>query len=246
MRALFKGLSTPLVTLAGLNAILFGTYSWCVKTLQPGGERVNMRTSVISSIITAVVQIPLTTTIELVKLRMQTQGIGTKYYSRFSSKIQLGSNLMGPLNTVHNIIHTEGPSKLFRGIVVTFYRDCIGYVAYFTVYEYLCQYFAGHESLGTLRTDQLAVAGGIAGITTWTSCFPLDVVKSRIQVDGVQGPRQYNGMIDCFKKSYYADGWRVFFRGLGTTLVRAFPVNAATFSVVTLLLQYFGNEEAVL
>lgn len=68
----------------------------------------------------------------------------------------------------------------------------------------------------------------VTGFISWATVVPIDVVKSRIQADNRTNPK-YKGMIDCFLKSYKADGMTVFFRGLTVTLVRALPVNAATF-----------------
>lgn len=42
------------------------------------------------------------------------------------------------------------------------------------------------------------------------------------------------GWVDCVQRSYTADGAAVFFRGLGTTLCRAFLVNGAIFSAYEL------------
>jgi len=68
--------------------------------------------------------------------------------------------------------------------------------------------------------------------------YPIDVVKSRIQVDGMMGETKYCGMIDCFQKCYHEDrDIRVFFRGFNSTMLRAFPVNAATLTTVALVLR---------
>lgn len=58
--------------------------------------------------------------------------------------------------------------------------------------------------------------------------MPLDLVKSRMQSDDPFRP-QYRGMLDCFRKSYKMDGWRVFAKGFNVVMLRAFPVNGAVF-----------------
>jgi solute carrier family 25 carnitine/acylcarnitine transporter 20/29 len=80
----------------------------------------------------------------------------------------------------------------------------------------------------------LLVAGGTAGVFSWITSYPFDVVKTRIQslpLKGQPGFDKYSGFWDCAKKSYREEGWRVFFRGLNSCLIRAFPVNAVTFFV---------------
>ena len=43
------------------------------------------------------------------------------------------------------------------------------------------------------------LAGGLGGTAFWLACYPLDVVKSKIQIDSFTRP-QYKGMVDCAKK----------------------------------------------
>lgn len=55
------------------------------------------------------------------------------------------------------------------------------------------------------------------------------MLKTRIQSE----PTRYRGVIDCARQCYREEGWRIFFRGLNATIVRAFPSNAATFVAYT-------------
>ncbi|KAM0131462.1 hypothetical protein ACHAP3_006823 [Botrytis cinerea] len=43
---------------------------------------------------------------------------------------------------------------------------------------------------------------------------------------------KYNGMRDCFAKTWRAEGARGFWKGIFPTLLRAMPVSAGTFAVV--------------
>jgi solute carrier family 25 carnitine/acylcarnitine transporter 20/29 len=242
VRALYKGLTMPVVSMAGLNAVLFGTYSKCIQYIEPNGGA-NIKSMFIATIVASIAQSPLSSSIDLFKLRLQVENIGGYYHSRFSSH-KANNVIRGPIQLIHKILQTEGLKGIFKGLQTTIVRDCIGFCGYFMPYEYMCRYMAGdHRSVNDLSSFHFAVAGGIAGVLTWSICYPVDVVKSRIQVDGVVGPPQYNGMIDCFKKSYRSEGWKVFCRGLGVTAFRAFPANAVTFSVVTLLLKLMREQD---
>jgi solute carrier family 25 carnitine/acylcarnitine transporter 20/29 len=88
-----------------------------------------------------------------------------------------------------------------------------------------------------LRPDDLSpvgqlVAGGLGGIAAWGISYPIDVIKSRMQTYP-----EYKGILDCAVKSYRAEGHRVFFAGLGTTVIRSFPVNAVIFLVYEVLIK---------
>ena len=87
------------------------------------------------------------------------------------------------------------------------------------------------KEIGTLG---MLMAGGSAGVFSWLVTFPTDVVKTRLQSD-VEG--KYNGALDCVRKTWKAEGMPAFWRGLGSTVLRAFPINAATFTVVTWIMR---------
>ncbi|KAI5060378.1 hypothetical protein GOP47_0024798 [Adiantum capillus-veneris] len=89
----------------------------------------------------------------------------------------------------------------------------------------------------------MLTAGGIAGVASWVSCYPLDVVKSRLQAQGVPGiPIKYKGIVDCFRKSVQEEGFRVLWRGLGTAVARAYIVNGAIFTVYEASLRSMPKE----
>lgn len=51
-------------------------------------------------------------------------------------------------------------------------------------------------------------AGAIAGVTELLCLYPLDVVKTRMQLQGRAdvGAERYNGMVDAFKKIIKSEG----------------------------------------
>lgn len=82
------------------------------------------------------------------------------------------------------------------------------------------------------------IAGGTAGIASWTVCFPMDVIKSRCQSDV---NNQYNGALDCYRKTVASEGYQALFRGLNSCLLRAFPVNATVLLVVQFIYKFRSN-----
>ena len=236
---------SPLATQGAINALLFGMYGTSMRMLQPEGGPAQLLPCCIAGVLASMIQIPLVTVSELVKLRMQVQGIGEYYTSKiFLTNPDTSKTLRGPWETMHDIYRKEGLRGLGRGMKITFIRDPIGNVSYFVTYEFLCQYLAGEDTLNALPPHWLAMAGGVAGTASWCSCYPLDVVKSRLQTDGVSGSFKYRGITDCFVKSYRTSGVSVFFTGLGVTVFRSFPVNAAIFCTITQILRAFRGENS--
>lgn len=67
-------------------------------------------------------------------------------------------------------------------------------------------------------------AGASAGVIGWLSIYPLDVLRSRINADGIGGGGRYSGVIDCAQKTWREGGTRAFFKGLTFSMIRAAPV----------------------
>ena len=78
---------------------------------------------------------------------------------------------------------------------------------------------------------KVAGYGGLAGEGLWLASYPFDVVKSKMQSDGFGEGRRYRNMRDAFGQTWRREGWRGFWKGIGTTMVRAMPVSAGTFAV---------------
>lgn len=72
------------------------------------------------------------------------------------------------------------------------------------------------------------VNGGIAGIIGVSCVFPLDLVKTRLQNQqiGPNGERLYSSMLDCFKKTYKAEGYFGMYRGSGVNILLITPEKA--------------------
>ena len=81
----------------------------------------------------------------------------------------------------------------------------------------------------------------------WLSCYPIDVVKNRIQAAPDTIPPQYASTSDAFRKIYRTEGVRGFFVGFTPCALRAVPANAAAFTafetIMQLLPERLGGEE---
>merc|ERR1712038_1053910 len=72
------------------------------------------------------------------------------------------------------------------------------------------------------------INGGIAGIIGVTCVFPLDLVKTRLQNQrvGPNGEKMYSSMLDCFKKTYKAEGYFGMYRGSAVNILLITPEKA--------------------
>ncbi|KAL4798572.1 mitochondrial carrier protein-domain-containing protein [Aspergillus venezuelensis] len=97
----------------------------------------------------------------------------------------------------------------------------------------------GYEDAAGGLPWNVLLCGGIAGVVTWASVFPLDVVKTRLQANTIeahaetrpllqaQSNRQGMTSLRLAREMYRTEGLKAFYRGLGVCSLRAFIVNAA-------------------
>ncbi|XP_069064426.1 mitochondrial basic amino acids transporter isoform X1 [Pleurodeles waltl] len=229
---LYKGIGSPMMGLTFINALVFGVQGNAIRLLENDTPLNQFLAGSAAGAMQCVICCPM----ELAKTRMQLQGTG-----EYKSKSKNYKNSLDCLVKIHR---KEGLRGVNRGMVTTFLRETPSFGFYFLTYDCLTRYLSC-EPNDIYIIPKLLLAGGMSGIVSWLSTYPIDVIKSRLQADGVGGVNNYNGILDCIKKSYEVEGWRVFTRGLTSTLLRAFPVNAATFATVTLFLMYVRAGENI-
>lgn len=229
VRGLYRGMSSPMIGVSAINAIVFGVYGNVQRvSSNPDSYMSHFLAGSIAGFAQSIICSPM----ELAKTRLQVQMdmIGAKKFS-------------GPTQCLSYIYQCEGMRGIFRGLGATALRDVPGFSLYFVSYEYLMRLKRDPGIAYTL------FSGGTAGAFSWVLTIPIDVVKSRLQTDGMTGDcRKYTGMIDCFQKSYASEGTAFLTRGLSSTLLRAFPMNAVCFLVVSMTIKHWNkhNEEKTL
>ncbi|RKP10217.1 mitochondrial carrier domain-containing protein [Thamnocephalis sphaerospora] len=226
VRGLFKGVYSPLMGIGICNATLFSTNENFRRLLQAGdpGKELTLSEMTLAGALSGAVLALVLCPMELVKIRMQVQ------YEGAGSGASAARPYTGVMDCTRRTFHAEGMRGLFRGLNLTMLREIPSTAAYFGTYEALKELLILRhpDNLQHPRTLDLLLAGGIAGQMAWVTCYPQDVVKSRMQME----PAATRRSMWYYTQELWHTGnrnWRVFFKGFGTAMVRAFPANAATF-----------------
>eukprot|EP00118_Oscarella_pearsei_P027011 m.310655 g.310655 ORF g.310655 m.310655 type:complete len:298 (+) comp53489_c0_seq1:65-958(+) len=231
--ALYKGIATPLMGVAFLNSVAFGTYMSVLGVLGKGVGRYEheLRNVLIAGSAAGFFQSFLSSPVELSKVLLQIQTQPTGKAARAGHVREFS----GPMDVYRKLLKRNGIRGLYTGLVSCLWRDVPGFTMYFASYHLLCTRLTpSGENTRDLSTLRLLTTGGLAGMASWTLFYPFDVIKSRIQGQEKGQNKLYNGMRDCFQKSIRNEGWRVLWKGWVPTQVRAFPSNAAVFYFYTL------------
>ncbi|KAH7029348.1 mitochondrial carrier domain-containing protein [Microdochium trichocladiopsis] len=238
--SLITGTAAPVLGYGALNALLFVSYN---RTNEIFNSWLHTSSSLwatwaagaVGGLATWVVSTPT----ELIKCRAQ-----------------VASTPSSSWDITKQVWRSDGLRGLYFGGGVTALRDSVGYGFYFWSYELSSSWFGNGTADGATRWTQDAVkvllCGGLAGVVTWVSVFPLDVIKTRVQTQVAQpamapllgGPASTCarlGAVDIARQAYAEAGWRVFFRGLTVCSVRAFVVNAVQWAVYEWVMVELGQ-----
>ncbi|KAK6953364.1 hypothetical protein Daesc_005667 [Daldinia eschscholtzii] len=237
--ALVAGTAAPILGYGALNALLFVSYNRSEAAINTALNcQANLWTTWFAGAIGGLATWAVSTPTELIKCRAQ-----------------LSSPPASSWNIAKQVFKTEGIRGLYVGGVVTALRDSIGYGFYFWSYELSSKWIESsrkNTSDFSQEAAKVLLCGGLAGIVTWVSIFPLDVIKTRVQ-EQVPGAtktpllgssvlaQRRLGAMDIARAAYREEGARVFFRGLTVCSVRAFIVNAVQWAVYEWIMLELGQ-----
>lgn len=238
VKGLYRGATSSFLGMAFESSLLFGIYSRTKQKLQEGLQNTRPQPQVIipsaaySGAIISFVLCPS----ELVKCRMQVQGT--------DSLVPKSSRYSSPLDCALKTMKTEGVTGIFRGGLTTLLRESLGNAVFFSIYEYVRYYM--HLQLKAASSDHNdlidvgigIVTGGLGGVAFWSAVLPLDVAKTIIQTASDKSSTKNPFRI--LNSIYRRAGLRGCYTGLGPTIARAFPANAAAIVTWELAIKLLG------
>ncbi|KAI0335757.1 mitochondrial carrier [Cubamyces sp. BRFM 1775] len=222
--ALYKGMASPLVGIAGVNSLLFAAYGVSKRIISPFPQ-LSLKEIAAAGAIAGAVNAVLASPVEMFKVRMQGQ-----YGSPSDKRLRA---------VVSEMWRDWGFRKgIMRGFWVTVAREIPAYAGFYTAFEFSKRKFS--EKYGKqIPVWALLASGSTGGIAYWLACYPLDVVKSRVQLRATppQGtPVQY--IARELKAVVVESGASGLFRGLTPSLLRSIPAAASTFAAFELTREY--------
>jgi solute carrier family 25 folate transporter 32 len=158
-----------------------------------------------------------TNPIWVIKTRLQTQSLKLDAaYTRYSSIP----------HAAITIWRQEGARSFFRGVVPSLLgvtHVCVQ----FPLYEQFKLHFAekGNKTTKELTFGELIMASMASKVVASTAAFPHEVLRVRQQVQR----SAETSIFKLAKETYQKEGFRGFYRGLGTNLLRVVPAAAITF-----------------
>lgn len=127
---------------------------------------------------------------------------------------------------IRQMMQRQGIRSMFVGFDAQLCRDSSFYALFFGGYELSCYMF---RTFVPSMPDELNyfLSGGIAGMGGWLLAMPFDVPKTNVQ--SRYDTKVFGSYFPELIKIARQRGIGGLYAGLGPTLVRAFPANAALF-----------------
>jgi len=134
-----------------------------------------------------------------------------------------------PLENIRSRLSLQTNKNHYSGIVDVFKKTPLRTLYYglrmsiygYTPYNGLS--FMFYENMKKREYNKL-VSGGLAGVFAVSFTYPTDLIRRRLQIQGLDpSVPKYNGIVDCVKKIYKYEGIRGFYRGLIPCYIKIFP-----------------------
>ena len=224
-RGFFRGLSAPIAGAAFENAILFwgfalGLRGFCaVAGGDPHAKAPPLTAVAAAGLAAGSAAAIVNTPVELLKCTMQVEHLKPVAERQYA----------GVVDVARQMVRKEGFGSLYAGFSATVLREGPGTAAWFVTYNALVRAMLKEgQSRADLPAHKLVAAGGFGGMAYWALLYPVDVVKTKMQLC----PQHRRlGFARAFGRAYAAGGVGGLYAGLGVTLIRAFPSNGVIFLV---------------
>lgn len=223
-KGFYKGVGSPMFGAILENAVLFVSYGQTYKLLS--NEFSDLQKIVISGGVAGSFASFVLTPVELVKCKLQV------------ANLKNSANNNTVFNTISKTLKENGVKGLWKGQSSTFLRESLGGCVWFSTYE-LSKKYLKNKNNESKQWHSLA-SGALSGIMFNFSIFPVDTVKSLVQID------HKTTISTAIKTILSQKGIHGFYNGLGITLIRAAPANAVIFYTFDMVNNYLlHNNDAI-
>lgn len=142
----------------------------------------------------------------------------------------LNGSALKPEALVSAIMQKEGFGGFWKGNMLNIARTApfkaINFCAFDTYREFVYRSFPEGSDA---RKIGLLCAGAGAGMTAVITCFPMDVIRTRLLTAG--GLERYGSFLACVRRMYREEGLSTFYRGITPALVSMAPNAAVYYSI---------------
>ncbi|KAG5357701.1 Succinate/fumarate mitochondrial transporter [Yarrowia sp. C11] len=228
--ALYKGLGAVVTGIVPKMAIRFTSYEYYRGLLtKPDGTISAFHTFIAGVGAGTTEAVLVVNPTEVIKIRLQAQ------HHSMADPLDV-PKYRNAAHCLYTVVREEGPSALYRGVVLTATRQATNQGVNFTVYSELKARLNEMQPQfkGVLPSWQTSIIGLISGALGPLSNAPIDTIKTRMQREGGAATRNESGLsrfTRITRQLIQQEGVRALYKGITPRIMRVAPGQAVTFTV---------------
>ncbi|KAF9076201.1 mitochondrial carrier [Rhodocollybia butyracea] len=250
--ALYKGATPPAIGWAAIDSLLLGSLhnyrlflirnGMTEPTPSSGTPRLTLLGHGMAGLAAGITSTIVATPIEHIKVKLQLQ----------SQRSVSDRQFKGPIDCIRQIWRMQGPLGLWSGFTGSVAFRC-NFFWMFLSFEGLMRTFSNLKGTSFEMSTGTAnfLSGGLGSFVFWFCAMPADNIKNRMMSYPYPLPYPQHAADLGRRPSFWATARSIhsvhglpgFFRGLGPSFLRAFPVNASAMFVYEGLLRILGAEK---
>lgn len=226
--ALYKGLVPNLLGIAPSRAIYFAIYSKSKHLLSETRLSHSSWTHMLSALCASISTSTATNPIWFLKTRLQLD-------------ISAGRK-RALIETVRETLRTDGVGGFYRGLSAS-YIGSSETILYFVIYEKLKKAMSTHAHGNDLHPRHYAAGAFFAKIIATVSCYPHEVVRTRLRQGGCGGGKNvYCGFLHTFNRVRVEEGFAGLYGGMGAHVMRQVPNTVIMFLLYESIVKFLTKD----
>ena len=146
-----------------------------------------------------------------------------------------GRKKLSILDAMKYMLREGGVKGLWRGNGLNVIKIAPESALKFGAYDEMKRLIKGRENRDLFIHERF-LAGSCAGAFSQTVIYPLEVLKTRL---ALRKTGEFTGILDCARKIFHNDGFRVFYRGYWPNLFGIIPYAGIDLAVYETLKRHF-------
>ena len=147
----------------------------------------------------------------------------------------------------------EGPRGFMKGNLIS----CTGVAPFVALRQSIfdfqvnsfSNYFFSVEDIRRRSSTYMAYelsSGALAGFVAISVCYPFDILRRMMQLNGLQSQHKYDGITDLLQQVHRRDGMKGFYKGFTATCMKVVPSTAILFILNDKIKSFIMSEEELM
>ena len=237
LKSYWKGNGTNVIRIAPFSAIQFFSFDVYKRLVLPDtavtGQQPSPIRTFAAGALTGVTASTLCYPLDLTRSVLTVQTQGQQY--------------RGILDAMVQIVRADGPFGLYRGLTPTLLGIAPYIAINMTTFDLLKRHYLPSRDHPNFTLINLAL-GATAGFVAAGTTYPSDVVRRRLQLQGMKGVTlpKYTGTVDCVRTMVREEGVRGLYKGMIPCFLKVVPSMAISFTVYESLRKYLNFDPSAL